>query len=872
MRFRIGDYVKVKGESGRIRYIGTTKFAAGTWFGVELERPVGKNNGSVQGVLYFQCQSSDGLHGVFVKEGLLETVADDVSESVIGSSSASDSLQHLQEQLNAVLAANTEYKDDLNKLQSELNAKLHSYEILESKLEMQLIDNQYLQEAKHLLETKVAEMTKKYQSLQKDYELVLEELEVSRELENELRFVDVDAVSPNEIKLLIERGRLDEKTIAKLNEKIQVRDENLSKLLKALMDSNSKVNDLGADLVSKTATIAHLKEKLETFSDLEELTEKLSVENGELIEKIKELERSIVELGQLHELDTKIEANLQKNEHNLRLEIESLKESLFKERNRVKDLESRVGSFGSSSNAKDSMKYNPREHLYALEVAQQKLFQLEHKYRQCALELQISESKRKFDVECQKLRASSPVSPEYIDLVYDIKSQCEVLNLLKKLSSHDESYLFYKFALSRILHFHQTILTILEYNYNHKLSEKLFKQSRVYVCKIQTITDEVMSLLNDASGIVQPEVCYSYLKDGLDLCDSHAAELWENEALFLCQHDLFIKHVWFSINKLLIFETDIASLRNAHEEMSKLIESVKLLKFKYEKVFGSLVSQSSSTNFIAKPLLSPADMLRLITNKSFQLLNAEKVTVDEIGDLEGAFERFASSQVHIELDSSEMDIKPIYELVRAKPVVKDVETDNVAIEVGNKTPEMLMQKNEEITNLKLNIALLEKNMKLFTKQTSDRIQQLENQVRSLKTEVEAKTTKIATLEEENKLFRNQSLLQEADFNDIESQRAYNEKIKRMEKLIELKQRATSSHDIDDLTWLAFPKRSKVWKKPTQLQTLSQEIRNLATNAQYVHLNGTNKQHWAPRKTTAKFINACMNEQFRRYQSKKEEAH
>ena len=417
------------------------------------------------------------------------------------------------------------------------------------------------------------------------------------------------------------------------------------------MDSNSKVNDLGADLVSKTATIAHLKEKLETFSDLEELTEKLSVENGELIEKIKELERSIVELGQLHELDTKIEANLQKNEHNLRLEIESLKESLFKERNRVKDLESRVGSFGSSSNAKDSMKYNPREHLYALEVAQQKLFQLEHKYRQCALELQISESKRKFDVECQKLRASSPVSPEYIDLVYDIKSQCEVLNLLKKLSSHDESYLFYKFALSRILHFHQTILTILEYNYNHKLSEKLFKQSRVYVCKIQTITDEVMSLLNDASGIVQPEVCYSYLKDGLDLCDSHAAELWENEALFLCQHDLFIKHVWFSINKLLIFETDIASLRNAHEEMSKLIESVKLLKFKYEKVFGSLVSQSSSTNFIAKPLLSPADMLRLITNKSFQLLNAEKVTVDEIGDLEGAFERFASSQVHIELDS-----------------------------------------------------------------------------------------------------------------------------------------------------------------------------------------------------------------------------
>ena len=36
--------------------------AAGTWFGIELDRPAGKNDGSVAGVQYFTCRPK---HGVF---------------------------------------------------------------------------------------------------------------------------------------------------------------------------------------------------------------------------------------------------------------------------------------------------------------------------------------------------------------------------------------------------------------------------------------------------------------------------------------------------------------------------------------------------------------------------------------------------------------------------------------------------------------------------------------------------------------------------------------------------------------------------------------------------------------------------------------
>ena len=44
------------------RYCGTTEFADGMWAGVELEKPIGKNNGSVNGISYFTCQVFHWLH------------------------------------------------------------------------------------------------------------------------------------------------------------------------------------------------------------------------------------------------------------------------------------------------------------------------------------------------------------------------------------------------------------------------------------------------------------------------------------------------------------------------------------------------------------------------------------------------------------------------------------------------------------------------------------------------------------------------------------------------------------------------------------------------------------------------------------------
>ncbi|NWQ70418.1 CLIP4 protein, partial [Neopipo cinnamomea] len=59
---QVGDRVLVVGQrTGTVRFFGTTKFAPGFWCGIELDKPHGKNDGSVGGVQYFSCLPRYGI-------------------------------------------------------------------------------------------------------------------------------------------------------------------------------------------------------------------------------------------------------------------------------------------------------------------------------------------------------------------------------------------------------------------------------------------------------------------------------------------------------------------------------------------------------------------------------------------------------------------------------------------------------------------------------------------------------------------------------------------------------------------------------------------------------------------------------------------
>lgn len=70
-QFKLNQRVLVNSSIGlkpaTLKYLGNTDFGAGVWAGVELEEPLGKNDGSVAGKRYFKCEPNYGLFAPVTK-------------------------------------------------------------------------------------------------------------------------------------------------------------------------------------------------------------------------------------------------------------------------------------------------------------------------------------------------------------------------------------------------------------------------------------------------------------------------------------------------------------------------------------------------------------------------------------------------------------------------------------------------------------------------------------------------------------------------------------------------------------------------------------------------------------------------------------
>ncbi|NWH55953.1 CE350 protein, partial [Geococcyx californianus] len=74
--FSIGDRVLVsKVQPGTLRFKGLTKFARGFWAGVELDKPEGNNNGTYDGIKYFDCKEK---HGIFAPPQKISHVTESI--------------------------------------------------------------------------------------------------------------------------------------------------------------------------------------------------------------------------------------------------------------------------------------------------------------------------------------------------------------------------------------------------------------------------------------------------------------------------------------------------------------------------------------------------------------------------------------------------------------------------------------------------------------------------------------------------------------------------------------------------------------------------------------------------------------------------
>ncbi|QLL30990.1 hypothetical protein HG536_0A08050 [Torulaspora globosa] len=63
----VGDRVLVDGKLGVVRYAGLTEFCSGLWYGIELDKCEGFNDGSVEGKRYFNIPGRKGNYGLFAQ-------------------------------------------------------------------------------------------------------------------------------------------------------------------------------------------------------------------------------------------------------------------------------------------------------------------------------------------------------------------------------------------------------------------------------------------------------------------------------------------------------------------------------------------------------------------------------------------------------------------------------------------------------------------------------------------------------------------------------------------------------------------------------------------------------------------------------------
>eukprot|EP00931_Biecheleriopsis_adriatica_P055337 TRINITY_DN32689_c0_g2_i2.p1 TRINITY_DN32689_c0_g2~~TRINITY_DN32689_c0_g2_i2.p1 ORF type:complete len:1177 (-),score=214.66 TRINITY_DN32689_c0_g2_i2:76-3606(-) len=73
---------------GTVRFVGLTQFAPDAWVGVELDKPSGKNDGSVNDVRYFSCQPR---HGIFCRPDRLELLPESQAVQTLSAGAHSQS-------------------------------------------------------------------------------------------------------------------------------------------------------------------------------------------------------------------------------------------------------------------------------------------------------------------------------------------------------------------------------------------------------------------------------------------------------------------------------------------------------------------------------------------------------------------------------------------------------------------------------------------------------------------------------------------------------------------------------------------------------------------------------------------------------------
>ncbi|KAF6066971.1 CAP-Gly domain family protein [Candida albicans] len=771
MSFEIGQSVVVKNDIGSIKYIGTTKFAPGVWYGIELLQPKGKNNGSVQGVKYFDCKEDDnGFYGIFVKGSMLNALEDNKNSKSEDVAQYNKTIEKLKSKLKAVTDESIRHREKLIAIQSELQTKI---EIMKKE--------------------KLRQLSVEHQELKNEFELIQEELEINREIEREMESLDSDHYSSEtEIKLKHE--------------------------LEHLQSEQLNMNELQKKLDQAESVVRMLQERIETTEDMDKMMERLTVENEDLTNKIHTLMMTIDDLNEIHELDKKLEEDQKQVELDLRQEIDSLQQIIRQDKLKINELESN--------------RLAQLPHTDKIAGLGQTISDLRLKSRSDSVQLKLV--KARYEILQQRIVYSqaSMKFPGLIDLIFMLKLGCSDIAVVKdSISLKSLHQLFANTFLSLIENFLKLLITLLEFNYSAESINELLSELTV---KVKACNLCLGDIINVFLKITRQHLDITVT---LDLTFSAPRFVYEcKECLKLVASSSQLEtSFFFDVWKHLRLQTNNADptitalIKEGDDNLARIKGQVEALKDISHVEEGHDVTFSSAMPDFKEMVSQIGILVKLYDLVKSDGLDINVDSLNKMIELTQVVESLYN--LDTEVHSFEITVPSIYEY-KSESILQQPSIDDGGLQ--NK----LAQREREVTDLKLNIALLEQNMSSLASQNTQYITELTQKLQSLKKEEEDSSRVISQLEQDKKDLVselnavNRNTVSTTSFANLKSQQDYNNSLTIMEKIVHLKRltKTIDKEQVDDFAWLQPQSKRQFWTEASSVHNLSKSLQSLALNA------------------------------------------
>ncbi|KAH3664321.1 hypothetical protein WICMUC_005849 [Wickerhamomyces mucosus] len=361
MTIEIGDSVKFKGHDAIVRFIGETQFAPGDWVGLELNIPMGKNNGSINGIQYFQCLDN---YGIFTRINTLD--------------------ENLIDEGNNINTNEERLKLIISKLQDKLYSMNQKIESLNSKLENSGKEEQNLKELLNNTNEDIEILTIDKEMLDEKIELLNQDIEnlklTNQNLTNQL--IQLKELLPLDSMEIIERNLKLEQALIKLRDYSKRQQISFNENLQNLTNSNEsdlkiKYNELLKKLNKSEQLIKELQINIESSLNSTEIIEKLTQENFKLMEENKSLKDNLIELEELNKFHKDIESLNKETEIELLLNIETLQKIIDEKDLQILKLQNSLNNLNTNQDLKEISNFDNEQNSNFLNLKKIRDFQFQ---------------------------------------------------------------------------------------------------------------------------------------------------------------------------------------------------------------------------------------------------------------------------------------------------------------------------------------------------------------------------------------------------------------------------------------------------------------------------------------------------------------